>query len=173
MGVSTSSTAKQLLRSLSLCVVLYCSWCPILLFLLVLLLYLYLSVYGAVFLRKCNGILKYGFQKSQTLAVRVDAEFPLQIPPRQKQIPCQTPPRTRCDQQLSKKDGPEIKWDQHSLRKNGPAIGGKGETRLIASWDKNIIWGMTRVQEHKMSRSDQICWFSPSEGSTGWTKWRK
>ena len=36
-----------------------------------------------VFLWKCNGIcgiLKYGFQKSQTLAVTSDAEFPLQIP---------------------------------------------------------------------------------------------
>ena len=101
-----------------------------------------------VFLWKCNGIcgiLKYGFQKSQTLAVRSDAEFPLQIPAWQKRIPCQPPPWARCDQHLGKKDGPgiwrffigqgygvtttsrnkngpEIWCDQHLWQKDGPGI---------------------------------------------------
>ena len=105
MGVSASSTAKQLLQ-LTTTVALCCisnspiSSCPS-----------SLLSYSVVFLWKCNGIcgiLKYGFQKSQTLAVRSDAEFPLQIPAWQKRIPCQTPPWARCDQHLGKKDGPGI-----------------------------------------------------------------
>ena len=106
MGVSASSTAKQLLQ-LTTTVALCCisnspiSSCPS-----------SLLSYSVVFLWKCNGIcgiLKYGFQKSQTLAVRSDAEFPLQIPAWQKRIPCQTPPWARCDQHLGKKDGPGIR----------------------------------------------------------------
>ena len=81
MGVSTSSQAKKLSCSVQFVVSIDLSYSS------------YICIRHSVqlvFPWKCNGIcgiLKYGFQKSQTLAVRSDAGFPLQIPAWQKRIP--------------------------------------------------------------------------------------
>ena len=160
MGVSASSTAKQLLQ-LTTTVALCCisnspiSSCPS-----------SLLSYSVVFLWKCNGIcgiLKYGFQKSQTLAVRSDAEFPLQIPAWQKRIPCQTPPWARCDQHFGKKDGPGIRvfywpgiWCDHHLKKQEWTRNMVWPASLTKGWTRNMVWPPDQETRMPLKRCDWL-----------------